>query len=348
MQENRSFDHYFGTFPGADGLPRDAVGNFTSCVPVMVSDPSQGCVKPFHDTSLFQAAGPHSANAFVFDLDDGAMNGFVEEQERAKAPLCRTKPKSRVCAGVMIHDVMGYHTAAEIPNYWEYATRYLLQDHFFEPVGQWSGGAHLMMTSEWAAKCRDPADPMSCASDANTPPANPKAPRFAWTSLAWLLDQMGVSWRYYLSEGGTPDCDDQSDRDTCDPEIQESGVYSPWNPLPGFTTFAANVGKDPRYARHVIKVDKFYADITDGKLATVSWIIPSFAVSEHPGAPVVDGMNYVTSLVNAIMQSPYYNNTVIFIAWDDWGGFYDHAAPPVVDLTEKWQLWVTAFACPAS
>jgi phospholipase C len=347
MQENRSFDHYFGTFPGADGLPRDANSNFTTCEPLSLQDPAQGCVRTFHDTSLINAGGGHVWQAVLADRDNGAMDGFVVRQESFEPGFCRTDRESHpVCAGYAIHDAMGYHTAAEIPNYWRYAETYILQDHLFESVAADSGDSHLMMTSEWAAACKDIHDPMSCRSNINATWKKLKGTPFAWTNLARLLDNMRVGWRYYLSEGGTPDCDDLTDTDVCDPEIQKSNVFSLWNPLPGFTAFAANVAKDSRYAKHVIGVEQFYQDVSNKNLPAVSWIIPNVLVSEHPDQNIVDGINYVTSLVNVIMQSPYDDNTVIFIAWDDWGSFYDHVIPPVVDRSETGRLWGYGFRVP--
>jgi phospholipase C len=78
-------------------------------------------------------------------------------------------------------------------------------------------------------------------------------------------------------------------------------------------------------------VTKFYAAAKDGTLPAVSWVVPSNAVSEHPPSPVSAGQSYVTSLVNAVMNSPNWDSTAIFLAWDDWGGFYDHVVPPSVD-----------------
>ena len=66
-------------------------------------------------------------------------------------------------------------------------------------------------------------------------------------------------------------------------------------------------------------------------MPAVSWIDPTGAVSEHPPRRVAVGQNYVTGLINAIMKGPDWSSTAIFLAWDDWGGFYDHVVPPVVD-----------------
>src|SRR5580765_6632174 len=78
MQENRSFDQYFGTYPGADGLPRNAAGEFTSCAP----DPATGkCEKPFHDMRDLNGGGPHGAANAKADIDDGKMDGFVRSAE---------------------------------------------------------------------------------------------------------------------------------------------------------------------------------------------------------------------------------------------------------------------------
>ena len=123
VQENRSFDHYFGTFPGADGIPRDDDGSFDVCVP----DPFAGgvCRTPYHDTNLYDAGGPHNSNASRIDVNGGRMDGYIQAlssignsclHDPTKFPCPRTHPGP---GGTP--DVMGYHTAKEIPNYWAYA-----------------------------------------------------------------------------------------------------------------------------------------------------------------------------------------------------------------------------------
>ena len=78
-------------------------------------------------------------------------------------------------------------------------------------------------------------------------------------------------------------------------------------------------------------VSNFYTAAQAGTLPAVSWVVPSGEVSEHPPAPVSYGQSFVTSLVNAVMRSPNWDSSAIFLSWDDWGGFYDHVAPPSVD-----------------
>ncbi len=326
MQENRSFDSYFGTFPGADGIP------ITNGAPdVCVPDPqSNQCVKPFHDSQDVNQGGPHGQGAAVADVNGGKMDGFVAQQEQGRRTAC-TNPNDPQCAPQGSQpDVMGYHDAREIPNYWTYARQFVLQDHMFEPNASWSLPAHLFTVSAWSAKCAT-TDPMSCKDALQSPdqvPARPgpnaKAPNYAWTDLTYLLHNAGVSWAYYVAEGTQPDCAD--DQMTCTPQPQRAGTPEIWNPLPWFQT-VRNDGE----LGNIQTLDHFYQAAKDGTLPAVSWIAPNGVVSEHPPASVSAGQAYVTGLVNALMQGPDWSSTAIFLTWDDWGGFYDHVAPPRVD-----------------
>ena len=327
MQENRSFDHYFGTFPGADGIPAG------TCVPIDPANPSAGCVQPYPTTSVNQSGAPHSDRSEVADVDNGRMDGFVAQQIQAfNAALARgrcTQPPNPQrpnpkCDGYYNHDVMSYYTAATLPNYWAYAQNFMLEDHLFEPSAGASLQAHLMMTSEWQAVCAQVTDPMSCTT--TVVPVLPTAfnpTPYAWTNLTWLLNRAGVSWRYYLEFGAIPDC--VSGFDDCAPGTQTTGTPSLWNPLPAFTTC------DAACKANVVDANQFYLDINGGHFPSVAWITPNQTNSEHPDSSTADGMHYVTAIVNTIMQSPYWSSTVIFIGWDDWGGFYDHVVPPRAD-----------------
>ena len=79
---------------------------------------------------------------------------------------------------------------------------------------------------------------------------------------------------------------------------------------------------------------KFYEAVNQTQecgLPSVSWVVPNLKVSEHPRALIANGQTYVTTLINSIMRSPCWGSTAVFLTWDDWGGFYDHVAPPKVD-----------------
>src|SRR4029077_2992262 len=140
----------------------------------------------------------------------------------------------------------------------------------------------------------------------------------------YLLHGAGISWKYYLGQGMDPHCG--GDPTECQPKPLDPMVPSIWNPLPDFDDVVAD-----NETANVQAVDNFYNDVKTGQLPAVSWIVPSSNVSEHPVALVSTGQAYVTALVNTIMQSPYWTSTVIFLSWDDWGGFYDHVVPPTVD-----------------
>jgi phospholipase C len=330
MQENRSFDSYFGTYPGADGLPRDSSGRFTVCVP----DPKRGgCVAPFHNPSPVNHGGPHGVRNFLADVNGGQMNGFVGEAEAGVG--CQTN--SPDCSPCKVNqasctDVMGYHDAQEIPNYWYYARHFVLQDHLFEPIHSWSLPQHLFMLSEWSAHCTSPTNSYSCRNQVQNPGLPPHfgsnhssiPPHYSWTDLTYLLHRHGVSWGYYVYPGIQPDCPNGSM--TCAPVFQSAQTPGIWNPLPYFTT----VRRD-RQMRNVQTISNFYAQVQRGQLPAVSWIAPADAVSEHPPANIFAGQEFVTVLINSIMRSPEWKSTAIFLSWDDWGGFYDHVSPPTVD-----------------
>ena len=325
IQENRSFDQYFGTYPNANGIPAG------TCVPLDPNNPGLGCVVPFHDMHDVNAGGPHSSASAQFDLDDGITtdknDGFVYQQTRAPIGTNCKATCSGLLDGVARHDAMGYHTRDEIPNYWAYADQFVLQDQMFEGERSWSLSAHLDLASEWVASCTDPTNASTCTSAVKLP--RPVAgTKYPWVNLFQLLDANGVSWKYYLGTGNEPDCADGEM--TCDPEVQSSTIPSIWNVMPYFTTVQA---QGAAYLKlHNPPVEQFLADIASGTLPQVSWIVPNEVYSEHPPSSITVGMEYVTSLVNAVMQSQYWANTAIFITWDDWGGFYDHVAPPNVDL----------------
>jgi len=329
MQENRSFDSYFGTFPGADGIPMQN-GVPTVCVP----DPLLGtCQKPYHDTANRNAGGPHDHRDAIADIDGGKMDGFIAQARHGRTDSCVEHFDAPDCSFAPTRpDVMGYHDWHEIPNYWSWARSYVLQDHMFESDTSWSLPAHLYMVSGWSAYCSVKGDPASCrpaVQAPGSPPGEPQndtgaVPDYAWTDLTYLLHKHHVSWRYYVFPGSEPDCEDGDMY--CKAVPQNAKTPGIWNPLPWFDT----VREDGQLG-DVTSITRFFDDARSGTLPSVAWVTPSQKVSEHPPALVTDGQAYVTSLVDAVMRSPEWYSTAIFLAWDDWGGFYDHVQPPTVD-----------------
>lgn len=390
MQENRSFDSFFGTYPGADGFPAEN-GQFTVCAP----DPrTGGCDKPYHDPSLVNGGAGHNNLDAAADINGGKMNGFVKVAEQGLNRGCGiTNPVATVCMTSSPPDVMGYHDAREIPNYWTYAGDFVLQDHMFEPVASWSLPSHLDLVSGWSAHCTT-TNPESCTSDIAQASAHlaqliPQPYRrclrehglpplrtlerqlgnlssselnaitgclsvltaaqrqqllslltggsgeggqlglFSWTDLTYLLHKNHVSWAYYVQQGVQPDCDDNPDETAagCAPVPQGAGTPSIWNPLPDFTDVKAD-----HQLGDIKNLSAFYAAARSGTLPAVSWITPSQPNSDHPPANLATGQAYVTNLINTIMKGPDWDSTAIFLAWDDWGGFYDNVVPPKVDV----------------
>lgn len=320
MQENRSFDSYFGTYPGADGIPmKDGVAS------VCVNDPkTHQCVKPYHDAHDLNRGGPHGQVDATKDIDSGKMDGFIAQAEHGKTKCI--DPNDPRCAGDT--DVMGYHDAHEIPNYWSYAQHYVLQDHMFEPNASWSLPEHLFMVSGWSAHCSQKGDPQSCVNDIKGPytikQINQGQADYAWTDLTYLLYRNHISWGYYLDQGTEPDC--ANDQEDCAAVSQRVKVPGIWNPLPSFDSV-----KQDGQVSNVQAIENFYTAAKKGTLPAVSWVVPNGKQSEHPPALVSTGQSYVTGLINAVMQGPDWSSTAIFLSWDDWGGFYDHVAPPTVD-----------------
>jgi len=321
MQENRSFDSYFGTYPGADGIPMKT-GVPTVCVPNPLT---HQCVKPFLDHQDLNGGGPHQQINASADIDGGRLDGFIKEAASGKKgcadptnPACTTSANGTTGRAT---DVMGYHAGTDIPNYWAYAKNFVLQDHMFEPVASWSFPQHLALVSGWSAACGNPNNPTSCYSDlgqaapANLPQRTTTNPTpFGWTDITYLLNKHKVGWAYYLDHGS---------------QVKgrgRGGVPYIWNTLPGFV----DVHQDNQTG-NVQDLAHFYSAAKAGTLPAVSWIAPQPADSEHPPALVSQGQSYVTSLIDAAMKSPDWNSTAIFLSWDDWGGFYDHVTPPKVD-----------------
>jgi len=298
MMENRSFDNYFGKFPGANGIPANP-----NCNPDPINNT---CVLPYHDKALQNYGGPHSQPDMLHDLDGGKFDGFIISAEKPPGP------------GPNPDEVMGYHTKAEIPYYWSLASTYTLADNYFAASASWSTMAHLFLVSGWSAQCATDNDPNSCTSS-NT--VSPVTDFYAWTDITWLLHAHGVSWGYYVYPKGLMIVNDQGDGEG----PADTGA-SGWNPLPGFD----DVRIDGELG-NVQAGSNFVAAASAGTLPAVSWVVPSFKDSDHPSNSLAKGQAWVKQQIDAVESGPEASSTLILLTWDEWGGFYDHVVPPTID-----------------
>jgi len=333
VQENHSFDNYFGTYPGANGLPLDLA------IPVDPNQTSLGYVRPFHldvsqpimivgDELPPGVADPddlqqvNTTAPFHFDsesigrdlshawwvahkaYDNGKMDGFVAAEGSTLT--------------------MGYYDRSDIPYYWDYADHYVLDDNFFSSLMGPSFPNHLYI----ASGTNGPTNltyPWVLNGGVIDNPGNGfnwSGVSLDWSTLAQEMTNAQVSWAWY-----------DGNRRPLQPNI--------WDVLPLFTYFQNNPNQ---LVEHVKDTNRFLTDIQNGQLPAVSWIIPGGWVppsypaackgqspSEHPPARIDCGMDYVSYLVNQVMQSAYWSSSAIVITWDDYGGFYDHVPPPQID-----------------
>jgi phospholipase C len=232
MQENRSFDSYFGTYPGADGIPRGV------CVPILAAAASGRITSDRTATSAGRTRRRTRARHRRW-----AMDGFVREAVAARK-ACRRSTRSRAARAAAGSDVMGYHDAREIPNYWAYARNFVLQDHMFEPNKSWSL-PRTCYGQRWSAKCTVKGDPMSCVDAPDLPrrrrtsaaTSRRRSPTTRGPTSPYLLHKHHVSWRYYVFEGTEPDCE-TTPAISCEPIPQNAKTPGIWNPLPGSPRFA--------------------------------------------------------------------------------------------------------------
>jgi phospholipase C len=336
IQENRSFDNFFATFPGADGA---TTGKAAAMPPSEAStceaDGLPGITKPttvaLTQVDLFGkgfpnnfGAGtdlPHMYAAFQTGWDHGNMDGFDLEGFGAVGsgtPAC-TYPYQ-------------YVNPADIAPYWDMAKQYVLADHTFQTQGSGSFTAHQDLIaggtglSSTEALIDTPSYfPWGCD-------GNPQKlvtavikkggkvyryggpfPCLAYTTMRDLLDAKSVSWKYYaMKVYPYTNC----------PKCQGAGIWSAFDAIK-----AVRYGSEWKTNVTQSNLDIF-TDISKNRLPAVSWLTPNGTNSDHPGELSDTGPSWIASIVNAVGKSSYWDSTAIVVLWDDWGGLYDHLAPP--------------------
>src|SRR5579862_1531195 len=300
IKENRSFDHYFGAFPGAVGAKygRTSTGQWVPLTPAP-------------DQTMNDVA--HSWFAAQTGMNGGKMNGWD------------LNDGGNVNGNLLAYTQM---TQAEIPNYWKYAQYYALGDHMFSSIHADSFPNHLYTIAATSGGVHSiPVDPTKnngqlgagvgwgCDDAPNVTvkmmdeegEVSEQFPCFEFQTLADNLNSAGVSWKYYAPSKG------------------EAGyVFSTYNAI-------GHIRNGPDWTQNVVSDSQFAIDAKNGNLPAVSWLV-SGKTNEHPPNSTCYGENWTVTQMNALLSGTQGASTAVFIVWDDFGGFYDHIVPPALDL----------------
>jgi phospholipase C len=298
IKENRSFDNYFGAFPGADGATSGTLSNGQIIPLGRTPDQTPNDI----DHTWFGA---------ITAMNGGKMNEF-----------------DLIVGGNDNGNYLSYTqmTAADIPNYYAYARAFALSDRTFSSIHANTFPNHLYTIAATSGGVIDiPTSPRypkgigiglgyGCDDDPETTVAvmdqngdfNKVFPCFDFETLADTMSAAGVSWKYYAPSAG-----------------EEGYHYSTYNAI-------NHIRNGPSWARNVVEYSQFIADAQNGNLPSVSWLV-SGAESEHPPNSTCLGENWTVRNLNALMQGPDWASTAVFLTWDDFGGFYDHVPPPTSD-----------------
>ncbi|MBV8373589.1 MAG: hypothetical protein JOY69_10030 [Candidatus Eremiobacteraeota bacterium] len=303
IQENRSFDNLFATFPGANGATQGTLHN--------------GKVVPLKEGDLVSRDISHMYATYLTDYDGGKMDGFdlskLGGQPAGQYPYRYVNP-------------------TDIQPYWTLAQQYVLADAMFQTQGSGSFTAHQdLIAGGTAIDANDSLidDPSAPNWSCNAPPSTTTSlittsgqyllnqgpfPCLTYPSgtMRDLLDAAGVSWKYYA------------------PTYKNRSVGVLWN---AFAAIDAVRNGPEWHANISLPQTNVLRDISSGTLPKLAWVIPNSQASDHPWTlrGHDDGPAWVATVVNAIGSSNYWNSTAIIIVWDDWGGFYDHVPPPFFD-----------------
>jgi phospholipase C len=305
FMENHPFDNYFGTYPGVDGIPNG------TCVPYNPSNLSQGCATPF-DFSEAQAAAPtempHGYAPTVEAIDGGRMDGFYLAEGKKVAPF-------------------GHYNGSTIPVYWDMAQEFGLGDDFFSSSLSYSLPNHwYLMAGQYPDSAALPKSPGYKSQNTLATVAEQHAYLNASNQTESVQDLLNatpnVGWKYY----DWPLVNYSAAINRPVAANDNGSAYADWSPLA-----AKSESYSSWYSSHFVPRTEFFQDVNGPQFPNVSWVIPDANFSDHPPANLSLGEAFVSSCVDAIENSSYWNSTAIFVTWDDYGGFYDHVAPPIVN-----------------
>jgi phospholipase C len=297
MKENRSYDNMFGTFPNANGATTAPIstGQIINLGHTPDATPRDIAGHGWYDYE----SGYDNGKIDMFDVIPG---GSINEDYLSLTQLYQT----------------------DLPNYWTYAQNFALADNAFSSLRGASMPNHLYMVSAQSGGeflnpllgsqtpnywgCDAPAATVARVQDPDTGLVTNPYPCFDFQTLADSLETAGVSWRFYAPPEGT------------------SGYT--------FNTLDAinHIRNGPLWSTNVVNTTQFITDVENNNLPAVSWVTMGSPYNEHPPESTCVGENWTVTQLNALMNSPEWDSTVVYLAWDDFGGFYDHVPPPVEDF----------------
>jgi phospholipase C len=280
MQENRSYDHYFGRLRKKSGPPRGSSN----------PDPTGGDpIKPFH-THLYCEVDDldHSWNGTHHEVNGGAMDGFTAENVTSNDPKGQR--------------AMGYYTKRDLPYYYKLYKKFAMGDRYFcSLLSQTFPNRYYLLAGTSFGEIRN-----------NIPDLG--GPQYTARTIFNLMDEAvpQVSWKVYYS----------------DLPFAAIFGYVRQNRLGNLYTMGSNDATNP-----------LLLDAANGTLPQVAYVDPSFAGEtendEHPPTNIQLGQAFTAKIINAIMNGPNWSNTVIFLTYDEHGGFWDHVPPPPACLPDN-------------
>jgi phospholipase C len=337
MMENHAYDNLFGTYCEIYGPYCDNTGhglNLSYCMPLYPTAPSQGCHKEYSVPPTAQLTDiPHGWTSTPLAWNDGAMNNFYRAEW--------SYPHNYVAA----NETFSYYNTTGDALFSDMAEEYGLSDNFFSSNMSYSVPNHWFAQAgasppaaihftigttgvhQGNVTCNELCfEAEADFEDGQFTPANDSAAaetvdeaylEEANTTATFqdLFNNTDVSWKYY----------DTALNQNYSQAVADQAVYAYWTP-----NLARAETYEPQFKSHYVAASRFFTDAAAGTLPNVSWVVPTDPQSCHPPDTVGNCEGFVASYVNAVENSPQWKSTAVFVTMDEYGGFYDGVAPPIV------------------
>ncbi|MCI4331000.1 MAG: hypothetical protein L3K19_04045 [Thermoplasmata archaeon] len=306
MLENHAYDNYFGTYCRTTDPFCSSTGHgipYGTCVPYDPTSLSLGCLRTWNFTvqNLSTDSPPHYYNNSVRAIDSGRMDGFYLAEHNGTLPF-------------------GHYNGSTIPVYWDLAEQYGLGDNFYSSELSYSLPNHWYLMAG-----QSPQNAQQITLHQNSPKSYlhtylNEANRTK-TVQDLLNHSRGVTWKAY--DWPLPSYQVAINGPV---GLAPGSAYDNWNVLA-----SRSESYSSSYNSHFVDRSQFFTDVAAGKLPSISWVTPATWFSDHPSSNITNGEGFVSQLVDAVENSTSWAHTAIFVSWDDYGGFYDHMAPPRLD-----------------